>query len=82
MAERRRELRKRTLMGAKIAFKQHGAAINCAVRNISLGGACLEVESPLGVPDIFDLVLERDQSSRCCRVVWRSEKRIGVAFQS
>lgn len=75
-------MRKRALMGAKIAFKYHGATINCAVRNISLGGACLEVESPLGVPDTFDLVLERDQSSRSCRVVWRSEKRIGVAFQS
>lgn len=81
MEERRTELRKRALMAGKIAFKGHGAAIDCTVRNLSAGGACLEVGSPLGVPDTFDLVLDRDHSSHSCRVVWRSEKRIGVAFQ-
>jgi hypothetical protein len=81
MDERRRALRKRALMAAKIAFRDHHAAIDCVVRNISTTGACLETASPVGVPEAFDLVLERDHSSYPCRVVWRSEKRIGVAFQ-
>jgi hypothetical protein len=50
------------------------------VRNISPAGACIEVESPLGIPDAFTLVIESDNLMRRCHIGWRNEKRIGVAF--
>jgi len=40
------------------------------VRNLSDGGACLKVASPIEIPDTFDLVLDAD-SVRHCRVAWR-----------
>lgn len=68
--------RHRVLKGATISFG--GGAISCAVRNLSDGGASLEVESPVGIPD--SIVLELDGGDRRCRVIWRKEKRIGVRF--
>ena len=77
--ERRKAARHRVLKGAHITFKGHGAAIDCTVRNLSDGGACLKVESPIGIPDTFDLVLD-DASVRPCRVTWRKATQIGVEF--
>ena len=51
------------------------------VRNISETGAALEVASPLGIPETFNLVISGDHSSRRCQVAWRKDKRIGVAFK-
>jgi PilZ domain len=71
--------RRRVLKGAQIVFKGHEAVIDCTVRNLSDRGACLNVESPIGIPDSFDLVL--DHASVCnCRVIWRKATQIGVKF--
>jgi hypothetical protein len=76
--ERRNEARY-ILKGARIAFKGHGATIDCTVRNMSNRGACLNVESSIGIPDSFDLVLDRS-SVFDCLVTWRKATQIGVAF--
>jgi hypothetical protein len=77
--ERRNVTRQRVLKGAQITFKGRGATIDCMVRNLSDGGACLKVASPIGIPDTFDLLLS-DASARHCRVTWRKATQIGVAF--
>jgi hypothetical protein len=64
---------------ARIAFNNHATTMDCVVRNLSDGGACLNVESPLGIPDSFDLLLD-DACARHCRVTWRKATQIGVAF--
>ena len=68
--------RHKVLKAATISFG--GGAINCTVRNLSDGGASLEVASPIGIPG--SVVLELEGDSRRCRVIWRKEKRIGVRF--
>jgi hypothetical protein len=55
--DKQRQARCRVLKGAHITFKGHWAAIDCVVRNLSDRGACLKVESPIGIPDSFDPVL-------------------------
>ncbi len=79
MSEHRAQLRHRALKAGVITFNQAGG-ISCTLRNISTTGACLEVESPLGIPATFDLVVESDHVTRPCRVIWRREHRIGVEF--
>lgn len=79
MEEKRESLRTRVLKTGSISFG--GAAISCTVRNISATGALLEVESPLGIPERFLLVVPTDQWSRPCRVIWKSERRLGVRFE-
>jgi hypothetical protein len=78
MTEHRIAPRHRVLKGGTITF--NGAGISCTVRNMSDAGAALDVTSPVGIPAAFTLVVDGDQVGKPCRVVWRKEKRIGVAF--
>ena len=70
--------RHRVLKAGSIEF--NGGVIDCTIRNVSDTGAALEVASPVGVPDSFWLVVSGDHTRRHCRVAWRTDKRIGVAF--
>ena len=78
MQEHRASPRHRTFKAGTIAFNRAGG-ISCTVRNLSETGACLEVATPLGIPD--DFTLQHDHLQRTCRVVWRAPKRIGVVFK-
>jgi hypothetical protein len=53
--ECRRQQRTRTLKSARILFNQHRSVIDCTVRNISPGGACLNVASAIGIPSTFSV---------------------------
>jgi hypothetical protein len=57
-----------------------GSGIDCLVRKMSGEGANLEVESQIGIPDSFDLVIDTEHSNHHCHVVWRKARRIGIAF--
>jgi hypothetical protein len=82
MIESRAAPRHRVLKTGAIEFSG-GGAISCAVKNLSASGASLEVVSALDIPDRFTLfiqVIQGEHLKRSCHVVWRKEKRIGVAF--
>ena len=79
MTEKRRTPRQRTLKGGTITFG-FAAGISCIIRNMSGAGATLEVESPVGIPAEFTLLIRPEITRRKCRVTWRSAKRIGVKF--
>lgn len=78
MNEHRVAPRRRVLKAGTISFG--GGAIDCTVRNISETGAALEVVTPMYIPDRFTLLVQSDQLKRPCHIVWRRERRIGVAF--
>ena len=78
--ERRRSGRFRVLKTGRIATSDKAPKIECAVRNISDAGACLQVHSgTFGIPRDFELHLEGGQR-KPCRVIWRTENRLGVSF--
>jgi hypothetical protein len=79
MNEQRASRRQRVLKSGTIAFGDAG--IDCLVRNISATGAALEVESQIGIPPEFKLVISAEHFDEFCRVLWRKAKRIGVVFQ-
>ena len=54
---------------------------NCVIRDLSLGGARLQIESPRGLPEEFELMTS-DSPRRPCRVAWRQGQQMGVAFVS
>ena len=58
------------------------SAITCIVRDLSISGAALDVTSSANIPEHFILSFRADADGRHmrCRVVWRNEDRIGVAF--
>jgi hypothetical protein len=79
MIENRKCQRHKVFKAATIEFNRAGG-VSCIVRNVSDGGACLEVASPFGIPADFDLHIVGHTGGRHCHTVWRTEKRIGVAF--
>jgi len=78
MDENRRATRRRALKSATIEFDR--GAYSCAVRNLSEAGAALDVPFALAIPREFKLIMETGQVSRHCRVIWRKDNRLGVAF--
>jgi hypothetical protein len=78
MSESRAAPRHRVLKAGTIEFG--GGAIDCTIRNLSNAGAALDVTSPVGIPDRFTLVLPGDGLHMSCHVVWRKQRRLGVAF--
>ena len=81
MAENRINPRHRVLRAGKNVFNHRFSVVDCTVRNVSAGGACLQVPTTIGIPDDFDLVIEPEKESRACRVAWKSDNRLGVTFQ-
>ena len=79
LADKRSTQRRRVLKAGTIAFGQAGG-FDCIVRNLSETGACLEIESPVGIPNAFTLIVPADRFERSATVKWRKAKRIGIAF--
>jgi len=78
MVETRIAPRYRVTKPAKI---DHGGdKIECVIRDISATGAAIEISNLVRIPDTFVLIVPEDRLRLNCRVVWRKEFRIGVAF--
>jgi hypothetical protein len=53
----------------------------CVVSDVSAGGARLTLAAPTDISDEFTLLLRKDGAARRhCRVIWRSNKHIGLQF--
>jgi hypothetical protein len=78
MIERRATVRQRVFKAGTIEFD--GVGIDCTIRNISTAGAALEIATPMGIPHEITLNILAGQARQHCHVVWRKEKRLGVAF--
>lgn len=78
MNEHRAAPRHRVLKAGTISFG--GSVIDCTVRNLSETGAALEVVTPLFIPNRFTLIIPSEPLKRPCHIVWRRERRIGIAF--
>jgi hypothetical protein len=80
--DRRLLTRTRVLRNAKIIVPRRSPVIYCTVENITNSGACLKLASTSGVPRTFDLTFEHGRTRRSCRVVWRTNDKLGVAFET
>ena len=79
MSKPRVSPRRRLLKAGTISINRT-ATIDCGVRNVSDTGACLDVASPIGIPDDFTLVIKSENVKRPCHVTWRTARRLGVRF--
>ena len=79
--ERRGVQRTKVLRNAKIIVPRRSPVIHCTVQNITSGGACLTLANTHGVPATFELTFEHGRTRRACRVVWRTNDTLGVAFE-
>jgi hypothetical protein len=54
--------------------------VDCLVRSLSETGAGMDVVNQLGIPAKFELLIPGDGLSLMCRVAWRRDHKMGVAF--
>jgi PilZ domain-containing protein len=78
MMNNRRHERQGALTPGTILFQD--SKIDCAVHDVSVGGANLEVDSQIAIPNSFDLLIAAETGKQRCHVVWRKGPRMGVAF--
>lgn len=79
MVETRIAPRIRVSKAAKIEFG--GIKTPCTIRDLSTTGAALQVwELGAKIPAAFTLLIPEDGLKLACRVVWRTEFRLGVVF--
>ncbi len=78
MENRRATSRVRMLKSGKILLGK--ATVPCTVRNLSDGGACLQVQSTYGLPSAFDFAVD-DKPPRACKVIWLDATTLRVRFQ-
>lgn len=68
------------MIPAKVIFDGGRTEVDCVIRNLSDGGARLEISGSVArIPATFDLVAPKHRPHPC-RVVWRTLREIGVAF--
>jgi len=63
---------------AKLVIGPKAPAVQCILVDYSAGGACLQLEKPVSLPDRFEVLY--GTTRKRCRVVWKRGLRIGVAF--
>jgi PAS domain-containing protein len=71
----------RTLRAGKVISNFGRSSIDCVVRRVSDRGATITVESPLGIPQHFQLLIPDEGVPRPCKLVWQSDKEVGVEFE-
>jgi PilZ domain len=77
----RKNARRHLHHAARILVGQKGLQRGCRISDISEGGARLILDKDGDLPDRFVLLLTANGGARRrCRVVWRRELDVGVAF--
>jgi PilZ domain len=79
MHERRSVGRTRLLKHAKILATRK--TIACTIVDLTNRGACIRLADTRDVPDRFELSFGNRHAHRACRVTWRTENQLGIAFE-
>lgn len=77
--ERRQELRRKTLLTGRVEFFNR-SVFDCVIRNLSDGGARITCDQQVVLPDVFDLILVKQQERKRVRAIWRGGEAIGLSF--
>jgi PilZ domain len=79
--DRRRHLRTEVRRSARLVYGPHGYSVDCIVRDLSDGGARLELASEPMLPREI-LLVDPTGGTTPARIVWRSGRDIGLQFVS
>ena len=79
--ERRQFGRRQTILHAMI-YPRGRPSIRCIVRDLSAGGARIEVDTPAWLPSRFHLIIEATNFEADCEIMHRSHDDVGVRFST
>ncbi len=82
MLNRRQSQRDKVLHGGVAEINERGSTMDCVVRNISEGGACVEFDQAAKLPEEMNLTIPRKGRSFLAKMIWRQANRVGLAFRT
>jgi hypothetical protein len=82
MLDRRQSPRDKVLYGGVAQVNERCSTMDCVVRNISEGGACVEFDTSARLPEEMNLTIARKGRSFLARMIWRQANRVGLAFRT
>jgi hypothetical protein len=82
MLDRRQKPRAKAVLGGMAAINRSGSTMDCVVRNISEGGACVRFDGIPKLPEQISLTIARMERSFLARIIWRQADRVGLAFRT
>ena len=82
MSERRNAALQKSFLQGRIHFNNPSSAIDCLVRDVSPEGARLIFSQTGSIPDAIDLHIPQKEQTLRAEVQWRSDREVGVAFNS
>jgi hypothetical protein len=80
--ERRSIGRTKILKGALLFFSEKTGVQSCTVRDVTNVGAGIRAQELTVVPLEFALSFDNFRTIRMCRLIWRQDDFLGVAFES
>lgn len=80
LESRRKDVRKRVAIPARVYDLKKSICIKCAVRDASKGGCMIITPHPRELPDQLLLEVVHFKGSRKGEVVWRDERAAGIRF--
>ena len=81
MTDRRAVVRRRTFFKGVLSFQNGNASEDCLVRDLTQGGALIELPHPIA-PGVCDLVVPSRGLRAAARMVWRDGARRGLRFEA
>jgi hypothetical protein len=78
-SNRREQLRRTVIKGAKIVFKDRQSTLDCRVRDMSTEGARLDLSTQQLLPHQFELLVAGSPPRRC-GLRWARGTFVGVRF--
>jgi hypothetical protein len=78
-SNRREQFRRTVLKGARIVFNERQSTLNCRVRDVTEGGARLDLMTQQLLPHEFELLMSGSPTRRC-GLRWANGTFVGVRF--
>ncbi len=73
--------RARAFLKAQIRFNNGMSTMDCLIRDLSEGGARLQISDSVALPSSFELYIPKRDETRRAILHWRNSEEIGVGFQ-
>jgi hypothetical protein len=77
----RRSVRTRTFFGGKIVFNEGAYSYDCVVRDMSDGGARIDIPEARMMPRRFYFLTSRAEIAYDSELVWRTRMMAGIRFR-
>ena len=77
--DRRSQARRKTLLAGKVVFNNRWGALDCIVRDISEGGARIQLDGWLDMPRYIELHLNKG-GRYACEIARLGQREMGVRF--